>query len=150
MKAILWSVAFPFLMLLAVGCGPSATDPVASMDAGYIDAPPNVESPDDDGDGYTVLMGDCNDNDPNVHPGKSETCGDNIDNDCNGETDAEQWECMTPCDAARAQNSYLGCEFYAVDLPQIKLDKKFGIIVANPSATAAAAARRRRSRAESA
>jgi hypothetical protein len=59
---------------------------------------------DADGDGYgnpavhvstcstTVPMGhvtnnlDCNDSNPNVHPGVTETC-DNVDNDCNGQID---------------------------------------------------------------
>ena len=39
---------------------------------------------DDDGDGYTESDGDCNDTDPAVHPGAEETCGDGIDQDCNG------------------------------------------------------------------
>ena len=39
---------------------------------------------DNDGDGYTTMSGDCNDNDASVHPGAVETCGDGIDQDCNG------------------------------------------------------------------
>ncbi|RJQ19377.1 MAG: hypothetical protein C4560_06135 [Nitrospiraceae bacterium] len=41
---------------------------------------------DDDGDGYTENQGDCNDSDPDVHPGAAEIC-DAIDNDCDGQTD---------------------------------------------------------------
>ena len=39
---------------------------------------------DDDGDGYTENQGDCNDANNKIHPGAAETCGDGIDQDCNG------------------------------------------------------------------
>lgn len=39
---------------------------------------------DDDGDGYTENQGDCNDANNKIHPGATETCGDGIDQDCNG------------------------------------------------------------------
>ena len=46
---------------------------------------------DADGDGYPPTScnpnGDCNDFDPDVHPGHAEVCGDGSDNDCNGVTD---------------------------------------------------------------
>ena len=43
---------------------------------------------DTDSDGHTSEV-DCDDDDPNVHPGVAEVCSDGIDNDCNGGTDDE-------------------------------------------------------------
>ena len=47
---------------------------------------------DNDGDGYfaqqnCVPGGDCVDTDASINPGALEVCGDNIDNNCNGEVD---------------------------------------------------------------
>ena len=51
---------------------------------------------DTDGDGYTDEScggSDCNDADPNVNPGASESCTDGVDNDCNGNSDASDSGC---------------------------------------------------------
>lgn len=37
-----------------------------------------------DGDGFTVLEGDCNNSDNTIFPGANEVCGDDIDQDCDG------------------------------------------------------------------
>ena len=41
---------------------------------------------DRDQDGYSVLKGDCDDDNKNVNPGATETCN-GIDDDCDGESD---------------------------------------------------------------
>ncbi|MFH0730448.1 MAG: MopE-related protein [Pseudomonadota bacterium] len=46
--------------------------------------PPKPDDVDNDKDGFTENQGDCNDTDATIHPGAAETCGDGIDQDCNG------------------------------------------------------------------
>jgi hypothetical protein len=55
------------LLLVAAACGPRS---------------------DLDRDGYGVLQGDCDDDDPAVHPSATELCND-ADDDCDGEVDEE-------------------------------------------------------------
>ena len=43
-------------------------------------------SPDDDCDGWTIAEGDCDDDNPNVHPEATELCN-NIDDNCNNQVD---------------------------------------------------------------
>jgi hypothetical protein len=50
--------------------------------------------------GYTLQQGDCNDNNNAVHPGATEVCGNNIDDNCNGTVDencplAPEWKIPT-------------------------------------------------------
>ena len=44
------------------------------------------QAPDDDGDGFTICSGDCDDTDPGIHPGAAEICN-GIDDNCNGQID---------------------------------------------------------------
>jgi hypothetical protein len=37
--------------------------------------------------GYSLVAGDCNDNDPSVNPGSAEICGNNRDDNCSGTAD---------------------------------------------------------------
>ncbi len=50
-----------------------------------------VTEDDQDGDGYTIEDGDCNDNDWYTYPGADEYC-DGEDNDCDGEADEDYWD----------------------------------------------------------
>jgi len=49
-----------------------------------------------DGDGYPSCTTDCNDNDPSIHFGAPEVCGDNIDQDCSGVAD-DSIACNSGC-----------------------------------------------------
>ncbi len=45
--------------------------------------------------GYVSIAGDCDDTDPDVHPGATEVCTDDIDNNCNDKTDCEDSSCAS-------------------------------------------------------
>ncbi len=62
---------------------PVDTDPGDTDDVG--DTAPVVL--DQDGDGWSSDRGDCDDDDPEVHPGAEEVCGDGVDNNCNDDQD---------------------------------------------------------------
>ncbi len=67
--------------LLASGC-PSGGD--SAIPEG---SPPEDTGPfDADGDGFTAVDGDCDDGEPDVHPGAEELCNDR-DDDCDEEID---------------------------------------------------------------
>lgn len=51
-----------------------------------VDSDTDLDPNDVDGDGYSPLTGDCNENDATIHPGATEVC-DGVDQDCNGVTD---------------------------------------------------------------
>ncbi len=68
-------------------------------------------SVDQDGDGYSTEMGDCNDCDPSSSPGAVEVAGSGADEDCDGEIDEDEsqgcdggllTDSLDPIDAARA------------------------------------------------
>lgn len=64
------------LLLALLGCVPAPSNP-------YDSASPCVPA-DQDCDGFTPMKGDCDDDDPDVHPGGRDACGDEIDEDCSG------------------------------------------------------------------
>lgn len=48
---------------------------------------------DSDDDGYYLEVDDCDDADPSINPGATETCYDAMDNDCDDLTDCEDSDC---------------------------------------------------------
>jgi hypothetical protein len=110
------------LGVLLCACGPG---PRGSGD--------DVGANDDDGDGYTVEAGDCNDNNPSINPGATEVCTDGVDNDCNGQIDGNDYNCMTPCERAAYDRSSVGCVYYAVDTNP--LGGPFAVAVSNVGAS---------------
>ena len=83
------------LLALAVsGClAPLVTWP-DEQDSDPPDSPTDSEpwedpASDEDGDGYTVDQGDCDDEDPAIHPGVDSDGCDGVDNDCDGQTDED-------------------------------------------------------------
>ena len=67
-------------------CDDDATgdDDDATGDDDVTDDDDDVNPDDADGDGFTVVQGDCNDTDDSVNPGAVEGCDDSIDSDCDG------------------------------------------------------------------
>jgi hypothetical protein len=63
--------------------------------------------PDKDQDGF-LCVSDCNDEDPTVHAGATEVCGDGIDQDCNGKPD-DGWDCPDCVELWRGNHRYLVC-----------------------------------------
>jgi len=51
-----------------------------------------ADEDDGDGDGWMACEGDCDDADDSAHPDADEECGDGVDNDCDGLTDADDTE----------------------------------------------------------
>ncbi len=58
----------------------------SQADSGDTDTNADTAVNDADGDGYTTAQGDCNDTNPTINPGATETCN-GLDDNCNGQTD---------------------------------------------------------------
>jgi hypothetical protein len=97
--------AFSFSVLL-LGCGERAFPPVDGQDTATV-----IE--DQDGDGYPVSQGDCNDNNPLIYLGAPEL-PDGLDNDCNNliddDLDGDGWFSPQDCDDSRADIHPLATE----------------------------------------
>ena len=59
---------------------------------------------DDDGDGFREIDGDCDDANPDAHPGMDEVC-DGLDNDCSGDVDGDALD-IVPWYQDRDQDGY--------------------------------------------
>jgi hypothetical protein len=84
------SAAAVLLGLALTGCPPSDKDDTSGDTATTVVALYGVEATDDDGDGYpSVDSGgdDCNDTNPAIHPDATETAGDGVDSNCDGDDD---------------------------------------------------------------
>jgi len=75
------------LAMVLAACGPS--EPYSPGNNTQPGQDANVSGLDQDGDGYTPAMGDCDDSNPNVSPAAMEIPGNGIDDDCNGLVDAD-------------------------------------------------------------
>lgn len=100
-----WAVALLCSWAVAA-CGPT---PSSDDDDMGNPGGPDASTADEDGDGYSVAQGDCNDANPTIHPGASDDTCDGVDNDCSGrvddpfDTDMDNWStCQGDCDDTNA------------------------------------------------
>ena len=64
--------------------GPAEEAVIKLEDSYYVIPDQNRPDVDNDQDGYSENQGDCDDTNPAIHPGGIETCGDGIDQNCDG------------------------------------------------------------------
>jgi hypothetical protein len=64
-----------------------------------------------DYDGYNAFSGDCNEENPGQNPGEPEICGDDIDNNCDGQTDEDCSETTPTPAGSDVSVSALGFDF---------------------------------------
>ena len=99
---------FRLLPLLLLGCAPAEgtlevkSTPNTGKPPLGTGLPTQPTGDDQDGDGWTVQAGDCDDEDAGIFPGATEILGDGIDNDCRGGVYANPTAYfeVTPTDAA--------------------------------------------------
>jgi hypothetical protein len=69
-----------------VALAPSGVQQRSDYVASWLQCKLTRQGPDADGDGL-IWCNDCNDDDPSVHSGAPEICGNQIDDNCNGVVD---------------------------------------------------------------
>ena len=72
---------------LLMGLTAAALNGSACSDEPPVQALYGVAITDEDGDGYESDV-DCDDDDPNIHPGALEKVGDSVDSNCNDKDDS--------------------------------------------------------------
>jgi hypothetical protein len=77
------TAAAALMGLALVACGDKDGDDSGVISDMY--GVPDTGYVDDDGDGYAVRDGDCDDNSAAVNPGALETTGDGVDSNCDGD-----------------------------------------------------------------
>lgn len=155
---MLRSLRYPSVVLLTalVACTAATKrsgfdDPIAQADAGagegggsssgvslietdalapgecFVNSDPNDTS-DNDGDGFSVASGDCNDCNANVNPGAFDSPGDLVDNDCNGQVD-DPVECDDNM-PERTTDAYDAARAIGLCKKATESDKSWGVISA--------------------
>jgi hypothetical protein len=87
MKRALWK-GCGLLLGFTMGCFQKPVPDYGAPEYGVWDS----GAQDDDGDGYDADE-DCDDGDAAIHPGATEVCDDEADNDCDGAVDADDGDC---------------------------------------------------------
>lgn len=85
---------FPLTLLIIAGCSCDPDVLTRVCPDGIHQLTKDEDAFDIDGDGWSACEGDCNESDPETHPGAFEKC-DNQDNDCDGSVDGAVVECWS-------------------------------------------------------